>query len=119
MTWKEEIRKIEDPSLTPENIFIAEMPLSARTVKEIKAGEYDKFDLSELYYGTEAHARGYIIDGVKVIVYLNEEDPSGFDGFSTFTIPDERDRIVEVAKEIHAKNPNDFDRTKNPNKKGE
>jgi len=119
MTWKNTIRKNKDSSLTPENIFYAEMPLSARTVKEIKAGKYDTFDLSELYGGTEDHARGYIIDGVKVIVYLNEEDPSGYDGFSTFTIPDEREKIIEVSEKIYGETEKDRDYTKNPNKKGD
>jgi hypothetical protein len=117
MTWKDTIRKIKDSSLTPENIFYAEMPLSARTVKKIKAGEYKTWDIPKEQY--EDHARGYIIDGVKVIVYLNEEDPSGYDGFSTFTIPDEREKIIEVSEKIYGETEKDRDYTKNPNKKGE
>ena len=117
MTWKDTIRKIKDSSLTLNNILNSELPLSARTVKKIKAGEYKTWDIPKEEY--EVHARGYMIDGVKIVVYLNEEDPSGYDGFSTFTPHDDREKILEVSKEIYGETEKDRDYTKNPNKKGE
>lgn len=96
MTWKDEIKK-KRPSLTREHILVQELPLNDKTEREIIAGKYKTFDIPQGY--TEDYAKGYIIDGVKMVVYL-KEDQEDNPRFSLFAPYDNRTEVLEVAKKI-------------------
>lgn len=96
MTWKNTIKK-NRPALTRENILLQELPLNDKTERGIIAGKYKMFDIPQGY--TEEYAKGYIIDGVKMVVYL-KEDQEDNNPLSTFAPYDNRTEVLEVAKKI-------------------
>tara|TARA_R100000734_G_C3235660_1_gene42072 strand:- start:258 stop:545 length:288 start_codon:yes stop_codon:yes gene_type:complete len=93
MTWKKTIKK-NRPPLTRENILVQELPLNDKTEREIIAGKYKMFDIPQGY--TEDYAKGYIIDGVKIVVDLKGDNTP----LSTFAPYDNRTEVLEVAKKI-------------------